>query len=352
MAEFFPIILAGGKGERLWPASSSSTPKQFLQLLDGQSLLQSTAERLTRITGGWEGLWVVTARAWLNEVLQHVPNLPAHHLIIEPEGRDTGPAIAYAVTEAVRQAGEDVILGFFPADHWVGDAEGFDATIRAAVQLATEQDSVVTLGIPPAYPAVGYGYIEAGESLPGWEDWQGARVQRFTEKPDLDTARAFTQSGRYLWNSGVFVMRAGLALRELQEHAPDIVNPLMERGADAYATVPKRSFDYALMEKTRRAVVIRAAFTWDDLGDWNALERVLGVSESGNAVIGRHVSVDTRGAIVYSTEEDEVIVTLGLEDVVIVRTGRVTLIARKDRVQELKQVLAKLRASPDTEGFA
>ncbi|PYE49907.1 mannose-1-phosphate guanylyltransferase [Deinococcus yavapaiensis] len=351
MAQFFPIILAGGKGERLWPASRSSSPKQFLQLLDGQSLLQATAARLTSIADGWDGLWVVTARAWLEDVLQHLPNLPAHHLIIEPEGRDTGPAIAYAVTEAVRQGGEDVILGFFPADHWIGDPSGFERSIRAAVQLAGERDGIVTLGIPPQYPATGYGYIEAGESLAGWEQWDGARVARFTEKPNAETAQEFVDSGRYLWNSGVFVMRAGVALRELRAHAPDIVNPLFERGPQAYAQLPKLSFDYALMEKTREALVIRAAFTWDDLGDWNALERVLGAQQDGNAVMGRHVGIDTHGAIIYSTDARDLIVTLGLEDLVIVRTGHITLISRKDRVQELKSVLAKLRESPDLTEF-
>ncbi|MFD1734034.1 mannose-1-phosphate guanylyltransferase [Deinococcus malanensis] len=344
-------MLAGGKGERLWPASSSSSPKQFLQLLNGQSLLQATAERLTNVAGGWDGLWVVTARPWLEDVLTHLPTLPAHHLIIEPEGRDTGPAIAYAVTEAVRQAGEDVVLGFFPADHWIGDIENFERTIRAAIQLATEHDGIVTLGIPPQYPATGYGYIQAGDPVPGWDDWEGARVARFTEKPDLETAQQFVNSGQYLWNSGVFVMRAGVALRELQEHSPDIVGPLLEQGAAAYAQLPKLSFDYALMEKTRKALVIRAAFTWDDLGDWNALERVLGSQDGGNAVVGRHLGVDTHGAIIYSTDERDLIVTLGLEDLVIVRTGHTTLIARKDRVQELKTILVRLRESPDLSQF-
>ena len=346
MNNLIPIILAGGKGERFWPLSRKQRPKQFLSL-DGsdRSLLQATADRLLALAGTWEQLWVITSELVADGVREQLPELPEANLLIEPEGRDTAPAVAWATLEAAKRHGKEAVLGFFPADHWIGEPQAFAQTIGAAVELASSKDAIVTLGIAPSYPSTGYGYIEQGELQGSFNELPVYRVSRFTEKPNRDTAQAFMETGKFSWNSGMFIFRAEVVLKELQSHAPEIINPLTEQGKAAYSQLEKKSIDYALMEKTGLAYVLPAQFDWDDLGDWNAIERLL-KGESENTELAHHVGQDTHGAIIYSSSDDEVIVTIGLEDVVIVRDRNATLVVNKHRTQEIKQVLKRLQADP------
>lgn len=339
-----PVILAGGKGERFWPLSRKQRPKQFLCLDgSGQSLLQSTATRLLGLTEGWQGLWVITAAHLEAGIHEQLPDLPASNLLVEVEGRDTAPAVAWATLEIARRHGEDAVVGFFPADHWIGEQDLFYQTIRAAADLAVSQQGIATLGITPSFPSTGYGYIEQGEKVGLFGEFPGYRVSRFTEKPDLATAEEFLKTGRYSWNSGMFIFPAGVMLAELRTHAPQIIEPLEQQGASIYPSIPKLSIDYAVMEKTNRAFVLPVGFSWDDLGDWNAIERLL-KSDRPNVELARHVGLDTKGTLLYATSEDDLIVTIGLEDTVIVREGNVTLIVKKDRTQDIKQVLKQLQS--------
>jgi mannose-1-phosphate guanylyltransferase len=341
-----PVILAGGKGERFWPLSRKHRPKQFLSLDgSGKSLLQATADRLAKLTGNPEKLWVVTAARMADGVREHLPQLPEESLLLEPEGRDTAPAVAWSTLEIARKYGEDAVVGFFPADPWIEDQLAFQQTIDAATEMAATQPSIVTLGIKPSYPSTGYGYIEQGEPTATFGEFPVYKVSRFTEKPDRETAQAFLATGRFSWNSGIFIFRAGVVLDELRTHAPEIIGPLEEKGVAAYSELPKKSIDYALMEKTQLAYVIPASFGWDDLGDWNALERLL-KGDAANVELAKHVGMDTQGTILYASDEDEVIVTIGLEDVVVVRDRNVTLIVKKDRTQEIKQALKLLQDDP------
>jgi mannose-1-phosphate guanylyltransferase len=341
-----PVILAGGKGERFWPLSRKHRPKQFLSLDgSGRSLLQATADRLLKLAGGWQGLWVITAAHLEEGVKQQLPDLPPENLLVEVEGRDTAPAVAWATLEIARRYGEDTVVGFFPADHWIGEQALFEQTLKAAEALAVQQAGIATLGIAPTYPSTGYGYIEQGEAIGTFEGLPGYRVSRFTEKPDQPTAEQFLATGRYSWNGGMFVFPAGVVLAELKTHAPNILQPLQAEGPSIYPKLPKLSVDYALMEKTDRAFVLPVNFPWDDLGDWNALERLL-KSDHPNVELAAHVGLDTQGALLYATEDDDLIVTIGLEDTVIVRDGKATLIVKKDRTQDIKQVLKQLQADP------
>ncbi|MBE9182367.1 mannose-1-phosphate guanylyltransferase [Oculatella sp. LEGE 06141] len=339
-----PVILAGGKGERFWPLSRKQRPKQFL-CLDGtgKSLLQATAERLLDLAGGWQGLWVITASHLAEGVQQQLPDLPAENLLVEVEGRDTAPAVAWATLEIAQRHGDDAVIGFFPADHWIGDQALFCQTLQAAERLATEQPAIATLGIAPNYPSTGYGYIQQGEKVGLFDNCPAFKVDRFTEKPDRSTAETFLESGQFSWNGGMFVFRAGVMLAELQRYAPHILDPLKQHGPSCYPALPKQSIDYALMEKTQLAYVVPVNFNWDDLGDWNAIERLL-QDERPNVELATHVCHDTKGSICYASDQDEVLVTIGLEDVVIVRDGNVTLIANKHRTQEIKQVLKLMQA--------
>jgi mannose-1-phosphate guanylyltransferase len=346
---FVPVILAGGKGERFWPLSRKERPKQFL-CLDGSgfSLLQATAKRLIPISLGWEHLWVVTAPHLANGIREQLPQLPNANLLVEPEGRDTAPAVAWSLLEIIKRYGENVVVGFFPADHWIGEPEAFIETLKAAAEIAMQQQAIVTLGIAPNRPAIGYGYIEQGEAIDRVGELQAYRVSRFTEKPDLPTAETFLSTGRFSWNSGIFVFPAQVALTELRQHAPDLMHQLEEKGVEAYPQLPRTSIDYALMEKTHLACVLPVAFGWDDLGDWGAIERLLKKSSS-NTELANHVGRDTQGSIFYTSDLKEVVVTIGLEDVVVVRDGGVTLIVKKDRTQEIKHVLKAIQENPEYE---
>ena len=341
-----PVILAGGKGERFWPLSRKHRPKQFLSLDgSGKSLLQATADRLSELAGGWEKLWVVTSAQLAQGVQEQLPQLLEKNLLAEPEGRDTAPAVAWCTLEIARTYGDDAVVGFFPADHWIEDQKAFQQTIAAATQLASTEASIVTLGITPNHPSTGYGYIEQGKQTGTFGELPVYKVSRFTEKPDRATAETFLSTGRFSWNSGMFIFRAGVVLDELRTHAPEMISMLEEKGADAYHELPKKSIDYALMEKTQLAYVLPASFGWDDLGDWNAIERLL-KGDAQNVELAKHVGMDTQGAIFYASDENEVIVTIGLEDVVVVRDRNVTLLVKKDRTQEIKQVIKALQDDP------
>ncbi|MGB3789677.1 MAG: mannose-1-phosphate guanylyltransferase [Phormidesmis sp.] len=346
MARFIPIILAGGKGERFWPVSRLKRPKQFLCLDGGdRSLLQCTADRLLPLAD-WDDMFVITAAHIADGVKEQLPKMPTENILVEPQARDTAPAVAWATIEVARRYGDDAICGFFPADHYILDEERYCDTLRAAADLAVSEGAIATLGITPTFASTGYGYIEQGSSVGSFSagsvtDLPAYKVSRFAEKPDKPTAESFLASGNYSWNSGMFIFPAAVMMAELKTHAPEMTNALLEKGVDAYATLEKLSIDYAVMEKTDRAYVVPANFGWDDLGDWNAIERLL-KGDDDNVEMCDHVTIDTVGSILYSANPDEVVVTIGLEDIVVVRDGDATLIVRKDRTQEIKQAVKAL----------
>jgi mannose-1-phosphate guanylyltransferase len=345
--KIIPVILAGGKGERFWPVSRLAHPKQFL-CLDGSgySLLQSTAQRLLSVATDWSSLWVITAAHLADGVRSQLPDLPEANLLVEPQGRDTAPAVAWATLEIAQRHGDDAIVGFFPADHWIADEAGYRATLAAAADLALSQGAIATLGITPTHPATGYGYIEQGKALGEFQTLPGYTVARFTEKPDQATAESFITSGRFSWNSGMFIFPAGVMLAELDAHEPDMIAALRTKGVDAYDNLTKLSIDYAVMEKTERACVVPADFGWDDLGDWNAVERLHKQPQQANVTLCQHLGLDTEGCVAYTSDDDEVIVTIGLEDVVVVRDGKATLVVHKSRTQDIKKAVKALGSDP------
>lgn len=357
--EFFPVILAGGSGERFWPLSRKHRPKQFLTLDEtGRSLLQATHDRLVDISGSAEQVMVVTGSEYRSHVLEQLAELPIENLIVEPLARDTAPAVLFAALRIAQEA-PGAVMGVFPADHRITAPAAFQRVVHRAVEVAAQTDRLVTLGVTPTYAATGYGYIQRGEllldgELPAFE------VSRFAEKPDAETARNFLEDGHYSWNSGMFLWKVGVILEAFQRHQPEMYAVLssafrQERPLGAIRAVfpqlQKISIDYAILEKSDHVAVIPAEFGWDDLGDWNALERLL-KGEGQNVTVGRHVGLDTGGAILYTTRGDDLIATIGLEDVVIVRTDEVTLVVRKDRTQDIKKVVQQLKAHPELERFA
>jgi mannose-1-phosphate guanylyltransferase len=347
-----PIILAGGKGERFWPLSRKHRPKQFLSLDGtGVSLLQGTAQRLLTIAGGWENVWVITSAQLEQGVKDQLPELPVANLLVEPEGRDTAAAVAWATLMVAARYGNQATVGFFPADHYIADPLEFDRTLASAAALASETPAIVTLGIAPNFASTGYGYIQEGAKVGEYLGHLAFKVNRFAEKPDLEKAEEFLRLGNYTWNSGMFIFTAQTLLDQMKIHAPEIMDPLAAHGVEAYSTLPKQSIDYALMEKTDLAYVLPVSFGWDDLGDWNAIERLLKGDEAHNpnVELAQHIGLGTSGAILYSSSSDDVIVTIGLDNIVVVRDGNVTLVVDKSRTQEIKGVLSKIKENTDLE---
>lgn len=349
--KFVPVILAGGKGERFWPLSRLERPKQFLCLDgSGRSLLQTTADRLLNLANGWDNLIVITSELLAEGVKQQLPELPLENILVEPVGKDTAPAVAWASLEIANRYGNQAIAGFFPADHYIGNQWQFETIIQSGIEFATTQGAIVTLGIKPEYPSTGYGYIEQGEAKGQVNNLSIYKVTRFTEKPDQDTAEKFIATGKYSWNSGMFIFPTGVVLQELANYAPQILNPLKTKGKEAYFELEKISIDYALMEKTNLTYIIPADFGWDDLGDWNALERML-TPENDNIAIGNYISNNTKNSIIYNNENEEIIMTIGLEDVVIVRDGNATLVVHKNHTQDIKKALKLLQEKPNANKY-
>ena len=349
--KLIPVILAGGKGERFWPLSRLKRPKQFLCLDgSGESLLQTTANRLLKLADGWQNLFVITSELLAEGVKQQLPFLPPENILVEPMPKDTAPAVTWASLEIQSRYGEDAIASFFPADHYIGNQEQFEKIITTGAKYAQEKQGIITLGIKPDYPATGYGYIEQGEIQGETENITYYQVTRFTEKPDEKTATEFIATKKYSWNSGMFIFPVGVVLKELNQHAPQILQPLQEKGKSAYSELEKISIDYALMEKTDLAYVIPAEFGWDDLGDWNALERLL-EKENSNILVGDTLNQDSENNIIYNNQFGEIIMTIGVADLVIVREGNATLIAHKNKTQEIKKALKLLQERENHSDF-
>ena len=353
---FAAVIMAGGQGQRFWPLSTAGRPKQFLDLdRSGRTLIQATFDRLLPLTGSVERVFVATASRYVDLVREQLPELPPENLLVEPTPRDSAPAIALACL-AIQQRLGDVVVGFFSSDHRIGGS-GFEDTTRRAIAVAGDADGLVTIGIRPTRPSTGYGYIELGQLLADYErahpDAAEAafvpahRIARFVEKPNLRVAETYVESGRHLWNAGIFVWPVATALTELERHAEGLMVPLRRAFAEGtvtevFPTLQRISIDFALMERTDRAYVVPGSFEWDDIGDWGALERLIAPEDGPggpNTVVGRHVGLDTSRNIVYTEDPDDVIVTLGVHDLVVVKRGKTLLLVHKDRLQEIKSLL-------------
>jgi len=352
-----PVILSGGSGARLWPLSRETYPKQFLPLVDHNTMLQNTALRIAGLSNTTAPLVVCNQehRFMVAEQLRAVGIQPAA-VILEPVGRNTGPAVAIAALHAQRE-GADPTLLILPADHVIADVEGFRAAVRQVAPHA-EAGRLITFGIVPNAPETGYGYIKAGAPL----DESGVcAVDRFVEKPDVATARNYLESGAYSWNSGMFMFRASAFLAELERFAPAMLaacqQALAAGHADtdflwldrkAFAACPKDSIDYAVMEKTERAVVMPLTVGWNDVGSWSALWDVGEHDADGNIMRGDVIAVDTRDT--YVDAATRLVTTVGVNNLVVVETADAVLVASKERVQEVKAVVDRLQASQRPEG--
>ncbi|MNV13682.1 Mannose-1-phosphate guanylyltransferase 1 [compost metagenome] len=346
MNDLLPVILSGGSGTRLWPLSREAYPKQFLALAGELTMLQATWQRIAPIAG--RAPLVVANEEHRFVAADQLQQLGVQPLaiLLEPVGRNTAPAIAVAALEATRD-GEDAVLLVLPSDHVIADEAAFRAAVLRALPAARE-GKLVTFGIVPTGPETGYGYIKAA----GTGDVRA--VDRFVEKPDAETAAQYVQSGQYFWNSGMFLFKASRYLAELEKFNPAML--AASRSAwqqarrdadftrldrDAFAAVPSDSIDYAVMEKTADAVVVPLDAGWNDVGSWTALRDVSAQDSDGNAHHGDVIAIDCRNTYAYG---ERLIALVGLDDVIVVETDDAVMVGRSDRMQEIKQVVAQLKA--------
>ncbi|WP_334178349.1 mannose-1-phosphate guanylyltransferase/mannose-6-phosphate isomerase [Pseudoxanthomonas sp.] len=345
MAKLQPVLLSGGSGTRLWPLSREAYPKQFLPLAGDDTMVQATWRRVAAIAD-LAPLVVANEehRFLVAEQLRQV-GAPEPAILLEPVGRNTAPAIAAAALQAMAD-GADPLLLVLPSDHVVRDDAGFRRAVHEA-SAAAEAGALVTFGIVPDAPETGFGYIQAdvGEGL--------RKVSRFVEKPDAATAQSYLDAGGYYWNSGMFLFRASRYLEELARFRPDIVEAVRAAHAtarhdgdfirldkDAFAACPSDSIDYAVFEKTGHAMVLPVDIGWNDVGSWSALWDVAERDADGNAHHGDVIAVDSRNSYAYA---QRLVALVGVDDIVVVETDDAVLVARKDRVQEVKQVVARLK---------
>ena len=346
---FVPVVLSGGSGTRLWPASRLTQPKQLLPLVDERSMMRATIDRVTALGTTSEPI-IVTNLGHADAIAREMnaSGYPLAKLILEPVGRNTAPAVAVAAIEAMKDG--DPLMLVLPADHTIGDEELFREAVGFAAEAATA-GYLVTFGITPSRPETGYGYVRVGTQITTTAN----RVTEFSEKPDTGTAEAYVASGDYLWNSGMFLFKASRYMEELTEHAPDIAASAaaafsaaqvegnrIHLDPSAFAETRPESIDYAVMEQTSMAAVVPMNPDWNDVGSWESLWDIADKDDEGNVLVGDVLALDTSNTYVRTT--DRLVATLGVDDLVVVDSPDAVLVATRESAQDVKKIVEILSA--------
>lgn len=358
-----PVILAGGTGTRLWPLSRKLYPKQLIALLNEKTLLQNTVNRVADLEGVQAPVVICNEehRFMVAEQMRETGVKPLS-IILEPIGKNTAPAVTIAALSVAASQPQANLL-VLPADHLIQDTAKFHEAVSQACEMAQE-DRLVTFGIVPTAPETGYGYIRKGDQIQSGQDClKVSEIERFVEKPDAQTARSYLESGDYLWNSGMFVFKAQTLLDEMEAYAPEIVEAcrmaldtagkdldFLRLGADAFGRCPEDSIDYAVMERTARGAVIPLSSGWNDLGSWDALWQDGVKDENGNVSRGDVMLHDVRGSYLHA--ETRLLTAIGLKNHIVVETSDAVLVASKDRVQDVKKIVDKLKAAKREEALS
>jgi mannose-1-phosphate guanylyltransferase len=348
----YAIIMAGGSGTRFWPRSRRNRPKQLLRLLGESTLLQQTVSRIEHLVPP-ERVFVITGADQAEASRQQLPDLPARNVVAEPAPRDTAPCVALAAG-VVASLDPSATMIVMPADHVIEPIDAFQNSVRAAVEVVDDDPgALITFGITPNRPETGYGYIERGPLAETRRGIPVYQVRQFCEKPDRATAQRFLAAGDFLWNSGIFVWRACTILDQIRQHRPrlgEALQPILramgtpeepEALARHFPGLERIPIDKAVMELAPDVRVLEVPYNWNDVGDWRALATLLERDCAGNAIQGNVVTRDTRDSIVIS-DDGGIVATLGVDEIVVVHSGRATLVARKDRLDELKALVESL----------
>ncbi len=355
---YYALIMAGGIGSRLWPLSRMMRPKQSLKLIGDSTMMEHSVDRIVALFGA-EGIFVVTRSEHVPILAEQAPELPAANFIVEPEGRGTAPAIGLGAIHLHKQD-PNAVMAVLTADHYITKTGYFRQVLAAAAKVAQEEN-LVTLGITPSSPSTGYGYIQQGERIAEIDGFEVFRAARFTEKPDQQTATEMVGSGRYSWNSGMFIWRVDRILEEFQRQMPEfyeqlaaveatIGTPDYQEALDRiWPRVAKETIDYGIMERAEDVAVIPVDIGWSDVGSWGSLPPLLEADEQGNYVIGSHLGVDTSDSLIFEHGTDRLIATIGLKDMIIIDTDDAVLVCPLDREQDVKAIVNLLEAHGDGE---
>jgi mannose-1-phosphate guanylyltransferase len=353
---YYAVIMAGGGGTRLWPLSRKSRPKQMLNLLEDRSLFQVAVARLEGLFSP-DRIFVVTVDEQAIELQAQCPEIPKENYLIEPLPKGTASVVGLAAI-ALQKRDPEAVMAILTSDHYIGNVSGFKHLLEAAYDVAMEK-YLVTLGISPTYPSTGYGYIQQGDFIGNYRTLEVYQALRFKEKPNEADAVQMMATGDHAWNSGMFVWRVDRILGEITEQMPELAKSLMQIasawGEDQPSAVVQQvwpelkaeTIDYGIMEGADQIVVIPAHdLEWSDVGSWDSLFDLLPGDVDGNIIVGdKHIGLDTKQSLVYVDQDQRLIVTIGVEDLVVVDTGDVLLVCRKDQAQRVRQVVNELKES-------
>lgn len=339
------VIMAGGIGSRFWPRSRRTNPKQFLSIVGQNTLIQATVARLQGIIPA-ENIHVVTNERYVDTTRSQLPAVPAENILAEPVGRNTAPCITYAAFH-IHQKDPDATMVVLPADHVILDVARFHETLKVGIEKSAEERSLVTIGIEPTYPATGYGYIQFDpEDRNPQGNLSALFVRTFAEKPNLETAERFLDSGDFLWNSGMFIWRTDSILFAVQKHIPDVYDSFAwmdgaketpQKLSDSFSNCPAISIDYGVMERADKVYVVPGAFDWSDVGDWKAVYDLSDKGKAGNAIQGQAIVHDASRCLISA--QDRLVAVVGLNDIVVVDTKDALLVCHRDATQRVKNVV-------------
>lgn len=343
----YGVIMAGGSGSRFWPLSRQDKPKQFLKLYGSEPMVNLTIDRLAGVVEK-DNIFIVTNENQADRMQKVTEGrVAAGHILREPAARNTAACIGYAAVELMHKYGDGVMC-VLASDHYIRDEEAYRAVLARAIRLAEQEDKLITIGIKATFPSTGYGYIKSRPS----DNGSYHIVEEFVEKPQAETAERYVASGRYVWNSGMFVWKASTILEQFRQLLPDIYAYMMEIKAAmqtaeekavlrrVYPKIPKISIDYGIMERTEGVLMLEGDFGWNDIGSWDALQAVQEPDENGNVLCGEHMVIDSENCICYAQEK--LIAAVGLRDLVVVEAGNAILVCPKSEVQKTKNIVEKL----------
>ena len=359
MNDRFIVIMAGGRGERFWPESRTKKPKHLLPIVGNSPMLRQTLDRVGEGIPK-SNIFVITNVQQEAAIREICDDLPAGNIVSEPIGRDTAPAVGLA-TVLVKSINPNGVFAILPADHMIHDTDAFQSCLNSAFEVATSSGSLTTIGIVPTQPATGYGYIHKGGVLLGFEDRKVYRVNEFVEKPNLQKATEYVDSGEYFWNAGMFVWSVSAIEDAIRQYNPNLHvelakilerliagEPLAAILEDIYPTLEKISIDFSVMEKADNVVTVESSFDWDDVGEWTAIERHFEKDEQENLLRGSAIVKKGNRNLIYN-DGKRVTALLGVDDLIVVHTADAVLVCHKSKAQEIKAIVKELGSDPKTE---
>jgi mannose-1-phosphate guanylyltransferase len=355
----YALIMCGGSGSRFWPKSRKAYPKQFLKAVGQKTMIQRTFERINNFLPR-ENIYVVTNKIYVEIIHQQLPDLKPENLIVEPLQKETATCIGHSAVKFMKRDPEAVMI-VLPSDHYIEDEKQFINTLQQGLLIAENNKALITIGVKPTRPETAYGYIQTGKSLEG--DWliDTYKAKRFTEKPNKEKAREFIEKGTYLWNSGIFIWKASVLLKQYKKYLPEIYEILKKIKdvidtdgeeialEEEYEKIEGISIDYGIMEKSKDVYVMECNFRWDDIGNWAAMQGYMDRDESDNYTKGDFCHVDSRDCIVYGGKR--LIAAVGINDLIIVDTDDVLLVCGRERDQDIKELINKLKKDKNLEKY-